>query len=534
MSNFSTLNVPQSLIDKLTAMGYTAPTEIQSKAIPAILEGRDILASSKTGSGKTGAFVIPLITKILENPENYALILVPTRELALQINTVIQSMRGREQINTACVFGGASMDTQIFALKKNPKIVVATPGRLQDHMKRRTIDISHFGILILDEFDRMLDMGFREDIANIVSRLPKERQTLMFSATKRGSVINQAKSYLKNFVEINIETPKETHANIEQKFIELREEEKYPTVLKEITATEGTILIFVNMKRIADDLESWLRSDGIEARAIHGDLRQRQRENITKQFREEKFKVMIATDVMARGIDISHIKVVINYDTPRAFEDYTHRIGRTGRGGVNGTAITLVTRADKTFHNNILRQIDSDTAEPSFGGRGGSGGGRGGHSGGGRGGFGGNQRGVHGGSTGRSFGDRKFAEPAHQGEGQRRPYGDRTERTPRDFGNSDRPQRSFDGERRPYAGGNSDRPQRDFGNSDRPQRSFDRPQRDGERSFGDRPQRSFDGERKPYAGGNSDRPQRSFDRPQRDGNRGPVSRVKSFFTKKKD
>jgi superfamily II DNA/RNA helicase len=517
MSNFSTLNVPQSLIDKLTAMGYTAPTEIQSKAIPAILEGKDILASSKTGSGKTGAFVIPLITKILENPENYALILVPTRELALQINTVIQSMRGRDQINTACVFGGASMENQIFALKKNPKIVVATPGRLQDHMKRRTIDISHFGILILDEFDRMLDMGFREDIANIVSRLPKERQTLMFSATKRGSVINQAKSYLKNFVEINIETPKETHANIEQKFIELREEEKYPTVLKEITATEGTILIFVNMKRVADDLESWLRSDGIEARAIHGDLRQRQRENITKQFREEKFKVMIATDVMARGIDIAHIKVVINYDTPRAFEDYTHRIGRTGRGGANGTAITLVTRADKTFHNNILRQIDSDTAEPSFGGRGGSGGGRGG-SGGGRGGhsggFGG-QRGVHSGSTGRSFGDRKFAEPAHQGEGQRRPYGDRTERTPRDFGNSDRPQRSFD-----------------------------RPQRDGERSFGDRPQRSFDGERKPYAGGNSDRPQRdfgnsdrpqrSFDRPQRDGTRNPVSRVKSFFSKKKD
>ncbi len=514
MSNFSTLNVPQSLIDKLTAMGYTAPTEIQEKAIPAILEGKDILASSKTGSGKTGAFVIPLITKILENPENYALILVPTRELALQINTVIQSMRGREQINTACVFGGASMDTQIFALKKNPKIVVATPGRLQDHMKRRTIDISHFGILILDEFDRMLDMGFREDIANIVSRLPKERQTLMFSATKRGSVINQAKSYLKNFVEINIETPKETHSNIEQKFIELREEEKYPTVLKEITAIEGTVLIFVNMKRVADDLESWLRSDGIEARAIHGDLRQRQRENITKQFREEKFKVMIATDVMARGIDIAHIRVVINYDTPRAFEDYTHRIGRTGRGGANGTAITLVTRADKTFHNNILRQIDSDTAEPSFGGR--SGGGRGGNSGG-RGGFGGGQRGVHGGSTGRSFGDRKFAEPAHHGEGQRRPYGDRTERAPRDFGNSDRPQRdfgdrpqrTFDGERKPYAGGNSDRPQRDFG--DRPQRSFDRPQRDGER--------------KPYAGGNSDR---------RDGNRGPVSRVKSFFSKKKD
>ena len=502
MSNFSTLNVPQSLIYKLTAMGYTAPTEIQSKAIPAILEGKDILASSKTGSGKTGAFVIPLITKILENPENYALILVPTRELALQINTVIQSMRGREQINTACVFGGASMENQIFALKKNPKIVVATPGRLQDHMKRRTIDISHFGILILDEFDRMLDMGFREDIANIVSRLPKERQTLMFSATKRGSVINQAKSYLKNFVEINIETPKETHANIEQKFIELREEEKYPTILKEITATEGTILIFVNMKRVADDLESWLRSDGIEARAIHGDLRQRQRENITKQFREEKFKVMIATDVMARGIDIAHIKVVINYDTPRAFEDYTHRIGRTGRGGANGTAITLVTRADKTFHNNILRQIDSDTAEPSFGGRGGhsggSGGGRGG-SGGGRGGSSGgfrSQRGVHEGSTGRSFGDRKFAEPAHRGEGQRRPYGDRTERQPRDFGNSNRPQRSFDGERKPYAGGNSDRQPRDFGNSDRPQRSFERPQRDG--------------------------------------NRGPVSRVKSFFSKKKD
>ncbi len=367
MVQFSDSPLPSFLLAKLTSMGYTTPTEIQQKAIPLALNGSDILASSQTGSGKTAAFVIPIITKILNNLESAALILVPTRELAIQIKDVVHEMRCNERIHTALLFGGTAIDAQTFALRKNPKIVIATPGRLQDHLKRRNINLENFDTLVLDEFDIMLDMGFKDDIANIVRHLPKTRQTLMFSATKRASVINNAKVYLTNFAEISIEQKKETHENIEQKFIEIREDEKYDRLLQEITEREGSVIVFVNMKRIADDLCAWLRKDGIEAQAIHGDLRQRQRENAVKRFREEKYRILIATDVAARGIDIPHIKHVINYDTPRTFEDYTHRIGRTGRGGADGHAICFVTRGEKTFHDNIIRKINSDDSQPVYG-----------------------------------------------------------------------------------------------------------------------------------------------------------------------
>ncbi len=367
MPQFSELNLPEFLVSKLTNMGYTNPTEIQEKSIPIVLNGKDILASSQTGSGKTAAFVIPIITKILNNPDEAALILAPTRELALQIKEVVHTMRGSEKINTAVLFGGSPIDSQIFALKKNPQIIIATPGRLQDHLKRRTANLGKFTILVLDEFDRMLDMGFRDDISNIVNHLPKERQTLMFSATQRQSIINHAKMYLHNFETITIAQKKETHENIEQKFVDLRDDEKYARLLKEIETREGSIIVFVNMKRVVDDITHRLQRDGIESQAIHGDLRQRQRENTIKRFRDEKFRVLVATDVVARGIDIPHIQHVINYDTPRTLEDYTHRIGRTGRGSTQGYSLCFVTRSEKSFHANIIGKLNSDDAAPSYG-----------------------------------------------------------------------------------------------------------------------------------------------------------------------
>lgn len=475
-TSFEELKLPEFLSKKLEHMGYTNPTEIQAKAIPSIIEGKDILASSQTGSGKTGAFVIPIITRIFNNhEENSALILVPTRELALQISDVVNLMRGTAKIHTALLFGGTPMDKQIFALKKKPQIIIATPGRLQDHIKRRNVDISNFNILVLDEFDRMLDMGFRDDIAAISRHLPKQRQTLMFSATKKGSVISQAKLYLNNFVEINIEQPKDTHQNIEQSFVELRHEEKYAELLKIITEKEGSMIVFTNMKRTADDIAYQLKDDGIEAQAIHGDLRQRQRENVIRRFKENKLRVVVATDVAARGIDISHIQYVINYDVPMTFEDYTHRIGRTGRAGAKGFSICFVTRSERHLHENIIRKIDGDAAEQQFprrkpqggaGGRRSFGGGRPGN------GYGGNSSGR------RSFGERN----GNRSEGNR-------------FNSGEGRGESVDRKERPVYAGSRDRSEngnrfssgegRGFRNSEQPQgkkRFFDKFKKNGNRS----------------------------------------------------
>ena len=364
---FSSLQVPQFLSLTLEGMGYITPTEIQQQAIPILLKGKDVLASSQTGSGKTAAFAIPIISQIAEDATKSALILAPTRELALQIKEVFHQMRGKQKIFTATLFGGASIDRQMMELKKNPNVVIATPGRLQDHMKRRTINLANFNILVLDEFDRMLDMGFRDEIAVITSKLPKERQTMMFSATQRGSVIALAKTYLTNFEQIVIAQPKETHENIKQSFVEINDSEKYYRLLQDITEIEGQVIVFTNMKRTADEVCDMLREDNIKAQAIHGDLRQSKRESTINRFKEGKFKVLVATDVAARGIDVKNISCVINYDTPRTFEDYTHRIGRTGRGGASGTSICYVTRLEKSFHQNILKKTNSDDAQPQYG-----------------------------------------------------------------------------------------------------------------------------------------------------------------------
>jgi ATP-dependent RNA helicase DeaD len=366
MTNFSNLNLPEFLLQKLNEIGYDKATDIQEKAIPVILEGKDLLASSQTGSGKTGAFTIPIIAKMESNSNLYSIIIVPTRELAIQIKDAIQKISDNKKINIALIFGGSDIKRQIATLKRKPNIVIATPGRLQDHVARRTIDLSLFNILVLDEFDRMLDMGFRDEISKIVAKLPANRQTLMFSATIRKSITEYAKNYLSQPVEITVAQKENTHVNIKQDFLNVSVSEKYRTLISEIGTRDGSILVFVNTKRCADDLMSALLEDGHASDAIHGDLRQREREKAIKYFREQKYRILIATDVVARGIDIPHVKHVINYDVPKTFEDYTHRIGRTGRGGASGFSLCFVTSSERKYYNNITMKLNSDESENPY------------------------------------------------------------------------------------------------------------------------------------------------------------------------
>jgi len=309
---FKSLPIPSWLLSTLSTMGYKKPTTIQEKAIPLAIEGRDILASSQTGSGKTVAFGVPVIVKLEESEQSACLILAPTRELAAQIKTVIHALRGDKKIFTALLVGGESITAQFKQLKADPRIIIATPGRLMDHMKRGTVKLNRFDTLVLDEFDRMLEMGFKEAIEQIFSKLAEVKQTLMFSATTRDSVMKLAQKYLKNPVEIKVGVPKSQPLNIKQEFVYTTHAKKYADLLIELEKRHGSIIIFVGTKHGVDNLADKLEQDGKSVDVIHGDLRQRQRENVIKSFRNEKFEILVATDVVARGIDIPHIMHVIN------------------------------------------------------------------------------------------------------------------------------------------------------------------------------------------------------------------------------
>ncbi len=360
--SFDSFDLPVSLKNRLKEIGYDKPTEIQALTIPLILDKKDVLASSKTGSGKTGAFAIPMIARIVRD-DICVLILAPTRELAVQIKDAIHNLRGAERVNTALILGGSDMSRQIDGLKKNPNVVIATPGRLADHIKRRTINLSKFSMLILDEFDRMLDIGFKEEISMIISKLPEEKQTIMFSATTRQSVKNLAKEYMVDHSEVILESAKDDHKNIQQEFLQIGHSLKHKTLLESIEKHAGSVIVFVATKRMADELAGRLEEDGHMAIAIHGDLRQRERERVIKDFRAEKYRILVATDVAARGLDVPHVKVIINYDMPKSLEDYTHRIGRTGRADALGVSISFVTPIDRKIYHAITMKHDSDKFE---------------------------------------------------------------------------------------------------------------------------------------------------------------------------
>ncbi len=360
MKKFNEAGIPLSLIHRLEQIGFTTPTPIQAKTIPVALEGKDILGSAQTGTGKTGAFGIPLISHLINNTRGNALVLLPTRELALQVLKSLEEFTGsKSKISTALLIGGEDMRRQITQLRANPRIIVGTPGRINDHLTRGTLKLNETNFLVLDEVDRMLDMGFGIQLDAISKFLTStQRQTLMFSATVPKNIQSLAAKYLKNPVRISVGEVHTPIDNIKQEHVKLSESEKYPRLLEELTAREGSIIVFIKTKYAADSMAQKLRKDGHTANALHGDLRQNKRTQVIDGFRKQKYRILIATDVAARGLDIPHIQHVINHDLPQCPEDYIHRIGRTGRAGAKGEALNFLSSSDGSKWKAIQRLIN--------------------------------------------------------------------------------------------------------------------------------------------------------------------------------
>ena len=348
MQNFQELNLNQSLNASLVKMKFDIPTPIQIKAIPLILEKKDILASAQTGTGKTAAFCIPMIELIARKEVKKAIILVPTRELAKQVNDVIEKLLFQQSaIRSVCLVGGEPMNKQLKRLKTKPEIIVGTPGRVNDHLSRKSLLLNQVDLLILDEMDRMLDMGFSIQIDEIIKFLPKEKQTLMFSATIAPSIERLSKKYLNNAERVSVAPANATLVTIKQEVVQLRQEDKYNTLVEHVKKNTGSALVFMKTKHNAKKLAKNLLKEGIESDSLHGNLRQNKRNQVIAKFRANKLHVLVATDIAARGLDIPHIEHVINYDLPQQAEDFIHRMGRTGRAGALGTAWSYVTPSDK-------------------------------------------------------------------------------------------------------------------------------------------------------------------------------------------
>ncbi len=342
-NKFSEFNIHPKLKENVLNRNFITPTPIQDQAIPVILEGADLLGLANTGTGKTGAFLIPLIEKVLKNKSEKVLIMVPTRELALQIAEELSAFSRNLNIYSATCVGGASMGRQIFALKRNPNFVIATPGRLKDLINRRCLNLSGFANVVLDEVDRMLDMGFVNDIKHLISLLPAKRQSLFFSATVSRDADNLIKGFLNAPVRISVKSG-DTPENVEQDVVRIKDKSKKIDSLHDLLIKDEfkKVLIFGKTKRGVESLSRILQERGFKAGAIHGDKSQAIREKVLKLFKTNQLQTLVATDVAARGLDIADITHVINYDLPATYDDYVHRIGRTGRANKIGKALTFV------------------------------------------------------------------------------------------------------------------------------------------------------------------------------------------------
>ena len=364
---FEDLGLPEKLANSLKSNKFITPTPIQARAIPEALKGHDVLGSAQTGTGKSFAFIIPILAKIMNDEVDSALIMAPTRELAKQIVSVVKELVGKKmKMPMALLIGGDSYYVQNNQLRANPKIIVGTPGRINDHIKRKALKLSKTSFLVLDEMDRMIDIGFGEQIATIISKMPEDRQTLMFSATINKKTAISAENYLNNPKVIEIETKIEPHKNIKQDFLQVTESMKYDKLLAALDDRDGSVVIFVKTKRRVEQVAESLKLTEHSVNYIHGDLRQSQRERIIRNFKEKRFKIIVATDVVARGLDIEHVKHVINYDLPRDPEDYVHRIGRTGRAGYTGVAYTVLTGKDALRLEKIEEYIEMEIDKMTF------------------------------------------------------------------------------------------------------------------------------------------------------------------------
>ena len=363
MNSFHELDLPEVLLNNLAQMKFDTPTPIQASAIPHILQGRDILGSAQTGTGKTAAFGIPLAAKLISHPRGRALVMTPTRELAVQVATQLRDIVGRKsKIRTAILIGGDSMGKQLSQLRQNPRIIVGTPGRINDHLERRSLKLGEADYLVLDETDRMLDMGFEPQVENILDHMPVERQTLLFSATLPNNIVKIAQKYLKDPERISVAPTCSAADNVTQQNIDVTTGGKFVTLCDEVKERDGSIIIFVRTKYATEKLALKPTKEGCDARAIHGDLRQSKRDRVISSFRQKKYRILVATDVAARGLDIPHIEHVVNYDLPQNPEDYIHRIGRTARAGATGFALNLVTPDDRRKWQAIDRLLNPKAA----------------------------------------------------------------------------------------------------------------------------------------------------------------------------
>jgi ATP-dependent RNA helicase DeaD len=344
LTRFEELGLSPKVLKAVLAMGFEEPTPIQEKAIPPILAGRDVIGQAQTGTGKTAAFGIPIVEKVTPGarmPE--ALVLTPTRELCLQVAGEITKIGRLKNVTTLPVYGGQSIERQIRSLRRGVSVVIGTPGRVLDHLQRGTLVLSQVKIVVLDEADEMLDMGFIEDIERILEMTPSSRQTLLFSATMPDAIVRLAQRHLKDPVRVAVNPENVTVPQITQVYYEVRGHDKVDALSRILDMEDiEKAIVFCRTKKGADELAEDLKGRGYRAEAIHGDLSQHQRERVMRQFREGNIELLVATDVAARGLDISNVSHVINFDLPQDPESYVHRIGRTGRAGRTGEAITLI------------------------------------------------------------------------------------------------------------------------------------------------------------------------------------------------
>lgn len=358
MTTFNELNISQPIMKALQKMGFEEATPIQAETIPLAMEGKDVIGQAQTGTGKTAAFGIPMIEKIDPKQRKIqGLVVAPTRELAVQVAEELNRLGKIKGVRSMSVYGGQHMERQIRALKDGPHIVVATPGRLLDHMRRKTIRTADVQTAVLDEADEMLNMGFIDDIRDILKNIPEERQTLLFSATMPKEIRDIATNLMKTPKEVKVKAKEMTVENIDQYFIEIPEKQKFDTLTNHLDFYAPTLaIVFSRTKKRVDEVADGLQTRGFRAEGIHGDLTQGKRMSVLNKFKKGRVDVLVATDVAARGLDISGVTHVYNFDIPQDPESYVHRIGRTGRAGRTGEAISFITPREMA-HLNVIEKV---------------------------------------------------------------------------------------------------------------------------------------------------------------------------------
>jgi ATP-dependent RNA helicase RhlE len=360
MKNFSELPLSAVLKGNLARHGFTEMTPVQAQAIEPALAGKDLVATAQTGTGKTLAFILPLIDQLAKLPPQpgiRAVILTPTRELAMQIHEVFVQMASGAGLHATVVVGGVSERTQLNAIRKGSQVLLATPGRLYDFLSRKLVDLSKVRMLVLDEADRMLDMGFLPTVKRIVAAVPAERQVLLFSATIESSVKHLVETQVRNAVRIEVGATNKPVEQVDLHLYEVEQDRKLGLLQMMLRDEEGSFLVFARTKHGVDKLAKKLSRDGVKTAAIHGDRSQNQRNQALRGFQDGQYRVLVATDVAARGIHVEGISHVVNYDLPQVPEDFIHRVGRTARAGARGTASTFATRAERTEIAHIERTL---------------------------------------------------------------------------------------------------------------------------------------------------------------------------------